>query len=248
MTIVITGGTKGIGLAIAARLARPDARLLLAYRADEAAAAAAKARLALTGAAVEIVSADVGEIDGAARIIEAAIAFGGGVRHLVHNAAMIYPTGLLDADPATFTQAIHANGLSLFYLAQRAVPVMARGGAIVFISSAGARVAQPRYAALGTGKALAESILRYLVPELAPRGLRINAVAPGLVRTGSVATMLGSETAAEQLFERATRANPSGRLTGDDDYAAAVEYLLSPAAEFIQGQVIHINGGAYVAS
>ena len=88
--------------------------------------------------------------------------------------------------------------------------------------------------------------MRYLVAELAPRGVRINAVAPGLVETTSVATMLGSEEAAARLFERAARANPSGRMTQDRDYAAVVEFLLSPAAEFVQGQVIHVNGGAYV--
>jgi 3-oxoacyl-[acyl-carrier protein] reductase len=84
------------------------------------------------------------------------------------------------------------------------------------------------------------------VPELAPRGVRINAVAPGLVRTGSVAAMAGGEEAAEQLFERSARANPSGRLSNDADYAAVVEFLLSPAAAFVQGQVIHANGGSYV--
>ncbi len=116
----------------------------------------------------------------------------------------------------------------------------------MLISSAGARTPQARYAALGAGKALAESLMRYLVMELAPRGVRINAVAPGLVATSSVAGMLGSEAAAAQLLERAGRANPSGRLSRDSDYASVVEFLLSPAAEFVQGQVIHANGGAYV--
>jgi NAD(P)-dependent dehydrogenase (short-subunit alcohol dehydrogenase family) len=69
-----------------------------------------------------------------------------------------------------------------------------------------------------------------------------------LVETTSVAHMLGSEEAAMRLFERAARANPSGRLTQDKDYAAVVEFLLSPEAEFVQGQVIHVNGGAYVPS
>jgi NAD(P)-dependent dehydrogenase (short-subunit alcohol dehydrogenase family) len=63
-----------------------------------------------------------------------------------------------------------------------------------------------------------------------------------------VATMLGSEAAAARLFERAARANPSGRLTGERDYAAVVEFLLGAGAQFVQGQVIHVNGGAYVAA
>ena len=95
-------------------------------------------------------------------------------------------------------------------------------------------------------QALAESLVRYLVAELAPRGVRINAVAPGLVHTTSVAGMVGGEDAAQRVIERAARSNPSGRLAEDDDYTAVVEFLLSPGSAFVQGQVIHANGGAYV--
>lgn len=247
MTIVVTGGVKGIGLAIAARLARPGEPLFLVYKSDDAAAEAAKARLAPTGAAVRTIRADVGRIDGAAAVMTAAADEAEGPVHLVHSAAMIYPTTLLQADLPKFTQAIQVNGLSLLYLVHAAAPRLQRGSSIVFISSAGARTAQPNYAALGAGKALAESLVRYLVPELAPMGVRINAVAPGLVPTDSVAGMVGGEDAAQRLFERAARTHPSGRLSRDSDYAAVVEFLLSPAAEFVQGQVIHANGGAYIA-
>jgi NAD(P)-dependent dehydrogenase (short-subunit alcohol dehydrogenase family) len=246
MTVVVTGGVKGIGLAIAERLARPDEALVLAYLSDDAAADAARARLEPTGARVTCVKADVGEIDGAAAVMAAADAAGGGPLHLVHSAAMIYPTSLLDADLGLFTKAIQVNGLSLLYLVQKAMPLLDRGSGVVFISSAGARTAQANYAALGAGKALAESLIRYLVPELAPRGVRINAVAPGLVETSSVAAMVGGADAAARVLERAARANPSGRLSRDGDYAAVVEFLFSPGAEFVQGQVIHANGGAYV--
>jgi NAD(P)-dependent dehydrogenase (short-subunit alcohol dehydrogenase family) len=250
MTILITGGTKGIGLAIAERLARPGETLALAYRSDAAAAAAAKDRIAAKGAAVHAFRTDVGDIAAAAALIDEVAKLGStnvdsGPLHIVHSAAMIYPTSLLRADLARFTGAIHTNGLSLLYLVQPALPLLRRGSSIVFISSAGARQAQTGYAALGVGKALAESLVRYLVPELAPRGVRINAVAPGLVKTTSVANMLGSQEAAEQLYERAARTNPSGRMSNDDDYAAVVEFLLGPGAEFVQGQVIHANGGAY---
>jgi NAD(P)-dependent dehydrogenase (short-subunit alcohol dehydrogenase family) len=249
MTIVVTGGTKGIGLAIAERLARPGMSLVLGYVTDEAAAAAARARLEPTGARVTTFRADVGQIEGAARLMEhAAEVADEAPAHIVHSAAMIYPTSLLGADLGKFTQAIHVNGLALLYLVRAALPLLGQGSGVVLISSAGARTPQANYAALGTGKALAESLVRYLVAELAPKGVRINAVAPGLVETTSVAQMLGSEEAASRLFERAARANPSGRMTEGRDYAAVVEFLLSPEAEFVQGQVIHVNGGAYVPS
>ncbi len=247
MTILITGGTKGIGLAIAERLARPGETLALAYHSDAAAADAAKARIAAKGAKVHAFRCDVGDIASAAELMAEVARLGDAARlHIVHSAAMIYPTSLLDADLSRFTSAIQTNGLSLLYLVQPALPLLQRGSSIVFISSAGARQPRAGYAALGVGKALAESLVRYLVPELAPRGVRVNAVAPGLVKTGSVASMLGSQDAAEQLYERSARSNPSGRMSNDDDYAAVVEFLLGPGADFVQGQVIHANGGAYI--
>jgi NAD(P)-dependent dehydrogenase (short-subunit alcohol dehydrogenase family) len=246
MTILITGGTKGIGLAIAERLARPGETIALAYRSDAAAAEVAKARIAARGASVHAFPTDVGDIASAAELMADVAKLGEGPLNIVHSAAMIYPTSLLRADLERFTGAIHTNGLSLLYLVQPALPLLLRGSSVVFISSAGARQPQTGYAALGVGKALAESLVRYLVPELAPRGVRVNAVAPGLVKTSSVANMLGSQDAAEQLYERAARSNPSGRMSNDDDYANVVEFLLGPGAEFVQGQVIHVNGGAYI--
>ncbi|HEY4944274.1 MAG TPA: SDR family oxidoreductase [Rhizomicrobium sp.] len=245
MTILVTGGSKGIGLAIAAYLARPGETLVLNYHSDDGAAAQAKARIEATGAKAITVRADVGTIEGCTRIAAETAAVHSGVLHIVHSAALIYPTTLLGADLEKFTRAVHTNGLSLLYLVQKSLPLLSRGSSIVFISSNGARsVVSNTYGALGTGKALAEGIIRYLVPELAPRGIRINAVAPGLVHTTSVATMVGSAEAAARLVERAGKANPSGRETRDSDYASLVGYLLSPQAEFVQGQVIAATGGA----
>src|SRR5258706_8194529 len=244
MTILVTGGTKGIGLAIADYLARPGETLVLNYHHDDEAAAAAERRVAARGATAATVRADVGTIEGCAKIVEAAASAHSGSLHIVHSAALIYPTSLLGADLEKFTHAVHTNGLSLLYLVQKALPLLSRGSSIVFVSSAGARSAiSTTYGALGTGKALAEAIIRYLVPELAPRGMRINAVAPGLVHTTSVARMIGSEEAAAKFVERAARANPSGRETRDSDYASVVKFLLSPEAEFVQGQVIAATGG-----
>jgi NAD(P)-dependent dehydrogenase (short-subunit alcohol dehydrogenase family) len=246
MTILITGGTKGIGFGIAARLARPGTTLMLAYHSDDAAAREAKAACEAKGAVVYTLRAEVGTIDGCTALMSEIAKLGAGLKHIVHSAAMVYPTNMLDADLEKFTRAMQTNGLSLLYLVQKAMPLISRGSSIVFISSAGARTARPGYAALGNGKALAESIMRYLVPELAPLGIRINTVAPGLVHTTSVAKMVGSEELAQKRVDQAAAANPSGRASRASDYASLVEYLLTDDAEFIQGQVIHANGGVYV--
>ena len=132
MTIVVTGGTKGIGLAIAARLARQGEPMVLAYHRDEAAAEVAKTRIAATGAKAVAIRADVGSIDDCASLMAQVPALEGeGTLHLVHSAAMIYPTTLLGADLETFTQAVQTNGLSLLYLVQKALPLLERGAAAV---------------------------------------------------------------------------------------------------------------------
>ncbi|MES2724208.1 MAG: SDR family oxidoreductase [Pseudomonadota bacterium] len=246
MTVLITGGTKGIGLAIARRLAPIHGRVVLAYHSDEAAAQAAHAEIAALGASVETVRSEVGSPEGAAALMAEIARQGHGLSHIVHAAAMIYPTTLLGADLAKFRQAVETNGLSLLYLVHAAQGLLGRGSSVVFITSMGSRIPSPNYGALGVGKALAEAIVRYLVAELAPRGIRINGVAPGLVHTTSVAAMLGSEDAAQAAVDRAARTNPSGRESRDSDYAALVEFLLGPEAEFIQGQVIAATGGTGV--
>jgi len=102
----------------------------------------------------------------------------------------------------------------------------------------------PSYAAIGAGKALAESLARYLVPELAPRGIRINCIAPGTLDTEAVRNLFGDDTDSYMASEAA--GNPSGRNISHDDYVGLVAFLAGPEAAMIQGQVIFINGGQYV--
>jgi NAD(P)-dependent dehydrogenase (short-subunit alcohol dehydrogenase family) len=102
----------------------------------------------------------------------------------------------------------------------------------------------PGYGAIGAGKALAEALMRYLVPELAPLGVRINCVAPGTIDTEAVRNLFGAGTEAFLASEAA--GNPSGRNIGHDDYTGLVAFLANKEASMIQGQVIFVNGGQYI--
>jgi NAD(P)-dependent dehydrogenase (short-subunit alcohol dehydrogenase family) len=163
---------------------------------------------------------------------------------VVHGAVKVLVGAILDADPDAFAEAITLNGTSLVFLLQALRPLLKPGSSVVFLSSRGSRQVVPGYGAIGAGKALAEALARYLVPELAPLGVRINCVAPGTLDTEAVRNLFGSETDAFLASEAA--GNPSGRNIAHDDYTGLVAFLASKEASMIQGQVIFVNGGQYV--
>ena len=163
---------------------------------------------------------------------------------MVHGAVKVLVGPILDADPEAFAEAITLNGTSLVFLVQAARPLLKRGSSVIFLSSRGSRQIVPAYAAIGAGKALAEALARYLAPELAPLGVRINCVAPGTLDTEAVRNLFGGETDAFLASEAA--GNPSGRNITHDDYTGLVAFLAGPEASMIQGQVIFVNGGQYI--
>ncbi len=241
MAVLITGGTKGIGLAVARRMAAQGEPLFLAYRADEAAAARAVAEL---GPQAHAIQADVGTPAGAQALIAQVARRTDRLDLIVHGAVTVLVGALLDMDGDALAKALTVNGASLVFLLQAARPLLKRGSSVVFLSSRGSRQVVPGYGAIGAGKALAESLMRYLVPELAPLGVRINAVAPGTLDTEAVRNLFGANT--DALLASEAAGNPSGRNIDHDDYVGLVEFLAGPQAQMIQGQVIFVNGGQYV--
>jgi NAD(P)-dependent dehydrogenase (short-subunit alcohol dehydrogenase family) len=244
MSVLITGGTKGIGLAIARRFARPGVDIFMAYRGDEASANAASAEIAALGARPHAIRTDVSTPAGARELIAKVGAVVDRLNVVVHGAVKVLVGPILDADPETFAEAITLNGTSLVFLVQTARRLLKRGSSIIFLSSRGSRQIVPAYAAIGAGKALAEALARYLAPELAPLGVRINCVAPGTLDTEAVRNLFGGETDAFLASEAA--GNPSGRNITHDDYTGLVAFLAGPEASMIQGQVIFVNGGQYI--
>ena len=244
MAVLITGGSKGVGLAIAKRFAGPGRAILINYLRDEDSANAAVEALRALGARPHAIRCDVGVVEGARELMEKAAEIVDGLDVIVHCAVRVLVGPLLQADPVALTEAITLNGISLVYLVQAAGALLKPGASIVFLSSRGSRQFVPGYGAIGAGKALAEGFVRYLAPELAARGVRINCVAPGTLDTQAVRDLFGPGTDAFLAQEAA--GNPSGRNITHDDYTGLVEFLASPEAQMIQGQVIFVNGGQYV--
>jgi enoyl-[acyl-carrier protein] reductase III len=246
MAILVAGGTKGIGLAIAKAFARDAGDVFLAYHSDEAAARRAEEEIAGLGARAHLIKADAGTPEGCAAIVDVIRRTIDRLDQVVHCAVDAYGASVLAADPVRFSRAVTTNGTSLLFLVQAVLPLLKRGSTIFYLTGRGGRIVVPNYAAVGVAKALAESLMRYLAVELAPKGIRINAVAPAIVETDAVRTLFGAE--AQSLVQSAASHNPSGRGVTDADYTNLVRWLASPEAEFIQGQVIFVNGGANLSA
>jgi NAD(P)-dependent dehydrogenase (short-subunit alcohol dehydrogenase family) len=187
-----------------------------------------------------LVKADAGTPEGCAAMAAAAAGVTDRLDQVVHCAVDAYGSSALAADPARFARAVSTNGTSLLFLVQAALPLLRRGSSVTYLTSRGGRIVVPKYAAVGVAKALAESLMSYLaveLAELAPSGVRINAVALAIVETDTARTLFGAEAAG--LVRAAGSHNPSGRGVTDADYTNLVRWLASPEAEFFL-----IHGGS----
>lgn len=246
MSILITGGTKGIGLAIARAFSEPGKDVFLNYFGDDTAANKAAEAVKAAGGTPHLIKADAGTPEGAAAIAAAVKAVTPKLDQLVHCAIDAYATKTLEADPHRFAKAVTTNSVSLLFIVQATLGLLAKGSTIFFLTSRGGRIVVENYAAIGVGKAASESLVRYLATDLAPKGIRINCIAPSIVETDAVRTLFGDKTAS--LMKHSAESNPSGRAVRDADYTNLMKFLASPAAEFITGQVVFVNGGSNLSA
>jgi len=231
---LVTGGTRGIGKAIALRLVRDGIeRVALGYLRNDAAAEESAEELRAAGADVVLVRGNV-----ASERVLAEFAAAGPYRVVVHNAATGVIRPALETEDKHWDWTLNANARALLSLARATAPSMEGGGAIVAISSLGSFRVLPNYVLVGTSKAALESVVRYLAVELAPRGIRVNAVSGGVVETGALDFFPNKE----EMLATVDR-TPAGRLVEPDDIAGAVSFLASDDAAMVCGQTLIVDGG-----
>jgi enoyl-[acyl-carrier protein] reductase III len=234
---LVTGGTRGIGLAVARKLCASGAHVYLNYAHSDADARRATESLeGLKGQATAI-KKDVGDGDNAARLLDEIRERHGSLDILVHNAATLHPMPAARPDIGDFWDDVRLAVSPLVQAASRLPGTLARGsGRVVVLSSRGARAVVPRYVSQGVGKAALESIVRYLAVELAAHGITVNAVSTSKVDKGA-------DGPDAELAKALARRTPAGRLTTPEDIADVVALLCTDEAAWIQGQVITADGG-----
>jgi len=234
---VVTGGSGGIGRAVAGRLAADGMSVVVSYAGNPARAKEVVDQITSAGGAAAAVPAEVAdEADVTALFGEAERRYGG-VDVVVHAAGIMPLSPLASLDLGEFDQIVRTNLRGTFVVAQQAVRRVRAGGAIITFSSSVTKLAPPTYAAYAATKGAVEAMTLVVARELRGRDITINAVAPG-----PTATALFLDGKDQATIDRLASAPPMGRLGQPGDIATVVAFLAGPG-RWINGQVVYANGG-----
>ncbi|MET0899922.1 MAG: SDR family NAD(P)-dependent oxidoreductase [Mycobacterium sp.] len=240
---VITGAAFGIGRATAELFAREGARLILTDIQGEPLLALAE-ELRGAGTVVETVIGDVSVETDARRMIAAATDRFGRLDVLVANAGIIPLGDVMEVTVAGWDEVMAVDGRGMFLTCKFAIEAMlpTGGGAIVCLSSISGLAGQKRQAAYGPAKFIATGLTKHLAVEWADRGIRVNAVAPGTIRTEAV-KRIPDEPGGSEYLASIELMHPMGRLGEPAEVAGAIAFLASDEASFITGVVLPVDGG-----
>jgi 3-oxoacyl-[acyl-carrier protein] reductase len=235
---LVTGASRGIGMAIAERLARDGFKLIINYSGDAAPAEALVRKLEGAGAQAIAVKADVSDPRAVREMFDAAETTFGGVDVLVNNAGIMALASIAETDDASFDRHIAVNLKGTFNTLREAANRLRGGGRIVNFSSTVVGLLMPTYGVYVATKAAVEGLTSVLAKELRGRNITVNAVAPG-----PTATDLFLKGKPQEVVDRLAKMAPLERLGQPSDIADVVSFLAGPDAAWVNGQVLRVNGG-----
>lgn len=237
-TAIVTGSSRGIGAAIAERLAKDGFNVIVNYSGKAEEADALTKKIAAAGGRALAVQADVADPAAVKNLFDRAEAEFGGVDVLVNNAGIMPLAKFADSDDALFERTIAVNLKGTFNGLREAARRLRAGGRIVNFSSSVVGLYQPSYGVYAATKGAVEAMTHVLANELRGRNITVNAIAPG-----PTATDLFLKGKPQQVIDHLTKLAPLERLGQPDDIAATVAFLAGPDGSWINGQVLRANGG-----
>lgn len=235
---IVTGASRGIGAAIAERLAGDGFAVVINYAGSAAEAEALAAKIAQAGGRAITAQADVSDAAAVTQMFDAAESAFGGVDVLVNNAGVMRLAAVADADDTVFASQIAINLKGTFNTLREAARRLRTGGRIVNLSSSQVGLLSPTYGIYAATKAAVEALTHVLAKELRGRNITVNAVAPG-----PTATKLFLDGKTPEVIDHLAKLAPLQRLGQPTDVAAAVSFLAGPDGGWINGQVLRANGG-----
>jgi 3-oxoacyl-[acyl-carrier protein] reductase len=237
---IVTGGSRGIGAAIATRLAADGASVAVNYASHQAEANDVVQKIVQAGGKAIAIQADVSKTEDVRLLFKEVAERFDGLDMLINNAGAthIRPMPIADATDETYDWTFAVNTKGTFLCLREAAKLMRSGGRIVNLSSTGVFSAHPGYAIYSAAKSAVEVFTRVLCKELKGRNITVNCVAPG-----ATATEQWLKGKSEELLQTIANLSPLNRLGIPEDIAGLVAFLVSPQGEWVNGQIIRVNGG-----